>query len=401
MPPKVKSKKPAKARTPTLIDGLTKEEISKEQMQEHIVHLREELDREREERNYFQLERDTVHKFWKINERQLEVLTAEQNKLDKDIEDDEGRHQVEIKVYKQKMKHLLCEHQNTILELKADGLDTSRAMQIEQEKLERELHKEKYSIMLDKQELDIQVLVEQLKLKHDEEMTEARNAWEKQLTEIKGKYEEKLELLSQDLENMRRSEISERADHWNTHITALVDDHSKTIGEANANLHLIQEDVDVADSLKKQIKYMSVKQKEKETGLAAILQENKILAERVKNVKEENTGIEKKINRYTLKKDTSKNVDKKKLRTLESYYEALKMKFSKMQQERDELYKTFTQTIQSVQDKEDKKSVLLERKLKALTDMLEKTQLDPVLSASSMDPTAGSQVKFRKFCTPN
>lgn len=68
------------------------------QLEEHIIHLREELDREREERNYFQLERDKIHTFWQITERQLEEVKAELKNLNKDIEADEGRHQVEIKV---------------------------------------------------------------------------------------------------------------------------------------------------------------------------------------------------------------------------------------------------------------------------------------------------------------
>lgn len=68
------------------------------QLEEHIVRVREELDREREERNYFQLERDKIHSFWGITDRQLEEREAELKNLDKDLEDDERHHQVEIKV---------------------------------------------------------------------------------------------------------------------------------------------------------------------------------------------------------------------------------------------------------------------------------------------------------------
>ena len=35
------------------------------------------LDREREERNFFQLERDKIHTFWEITRRQLEERKAE------------------------------------------------------------------------------------------------------------------------------------------------------------------------------------------------------------------------------------------------------------------------------------------------------------------------------------
>lgn len=103
------------------MDGISTEEMSKEQLEEHIVRLREELDREREERNYFQLERDKVTTFWEITKRQLEEKKAELRNKDREMEEAEERHQVEIKVYKQKVKHLLYEHQNNIAELKAES----------------------------------------------------------------------------------------------------------------------------------------------------------------------------------------------------------------------------------------------------------------------------------------
>ncbi len=68
------------------------------QLEEHITRLREELDREREERNYFQLERDKVNTFWEITKRQLEEKKAELRNKDREMEDAEERHQMEIKV---------------------------------------------------------------------------------------------------------------------------------------------------------------------------------------------------------------------------------------------------------------------------------------------------------------
>lgn len=68
------------------------------QVEEHIRRIREELDREREERNYFQLERDKIHTFWEITRRQLEEKKAELRNKDREMEEAEERHQVEIKV---------------------------------------------------------------------------------------------------------------------------------------------------------------------------------------------------------------------------------------------------------------------------------------------------------------
>ena len=81
-------------------------------------------------------------------------------------------------------------------------------------------------------------------------------------------------------------------------------------------------------------------------------------------------------------------------------------RFVQIQAERDELYTKFTQAIQEVQQKSGFKNLLLERKLTALTDCLEKkeAQLNEVLSASNMDPmalgvvTRKLEVRLSVFC---
>lgn len=72
--------------------------MNKEELEEHLGRIREELDREREERNYFQLERDRISTFWEITKRQLEEKKAELRNKDRELEDAEEQHQAEIKV---------------------------------------------------------------------------------------------------------------------------------------------------------------------------------------------------------------------------------------------------------------------------------------------------------------
>jgi len=71
-------------------------------------------------------------------------------------------------------------------------------------------------------------------------------------------------------------------------------------------------------------------------------------------------------------------------------HEVLEQRFEKIQAERDELYQRFVKAIHEVQQKSNFKNLLLERKLGALADTLEKkeAQLNEVLSASNLDPTA-------------
>ncbi|KAJ4946925.1 hypothetical protein JOQ06_008968 [Pogonophryne albipinna] len=376
--------------TPTLIDGLSKDEMSKEQLEEHIVRLQEELDREREERNYFQLERDKIHSFWKITERQLEEVKAERKNFDKDIEEDEGRHQVEIKVYKQKMKHLLCEHQNTISELRADALVSTQEGQKEQGQLEAQLHKDMKAIMVDKQEHDNENLVKELDLTNAEEIAEIRDSLEKKLAGIQAKYEKKMDSLPLELYNMRNQETSQREALWNRHINTVIEDHNQSFKEDKALVDSMPQELDMNDTVKLLIQAMKCKQKQKIKDLTDLWDDNKRLTELLSNVKEKIVKKEKQIHNYTKKTDFYEKLKKNELDNLKRECETMEQKFSKLQQERDELYKTFTENVQKVQHKVNLKSSLLELKLEGLTESVEKTQaqLFSVISASNMDQTA-------------
>ena len=52
------------------------------------------LSREREERNYYQLERDRLSTFWEVSNKQLEECRAECRVKDRELEEAEERHQV-------------------------------------------------------------------------------------------------------------------------------------------------------------------------------------------------------------------------------------------------------------------------------------------------------------------
>ncbi|KAL1256487.1 hypothetical protein QQF64_012032, partial [Cirrhinus molitorella] len=183
MSPKRKSSNKPKGKTPTVVDGLSTDEMSKEQLEEHIVRLREELDREREERNYFQLERDKIHTFWEITKRQLEEKKCELRNRERELEEGEEHHQVEIKVYKQKVKHLLYEQQNMLSELKAESVVSTKLLQKEHADLENKLQKDMCCLKVDikEQELSSENVIKNLHLKHDEKITVLRNDFARQV----------------------------------------------------------------------------------------------------------------------------------------------------------------------------------------------------------------------------
>ena len=74
------------------------------------------------ERNYYQLERDRLSTFWDVAQKQLDETRAEARVKDRELEEIEERYQMEFKIYKQKVKHLLYEKENNSAGLKAENM---------------------------------------------------------------------------------------------------------------------------------------------------------------------------------------------------------------------------------------------------------------------------------------
>lgn len=64
----------------------------------HVIRVRQELDRERQERNSFQLECNRIQSYWEITRQELEEKKTELRNRDREMEEAEERHQLEIKV---------------------------------------------------------------------------------------------------------------------------------------------------------------------------------------------------------------------------------------------------------------------------------------------------------------
>ncbi|KAM5137803.1 dynein regulatory complex subunit 4 isoform 2-T2 [Mantella aurantiaca] len=373
--------------------------MSKDQLEEHIIRLREELDREREERNYFQLERDKIHTFWEITRRQLDEKKSELRNKDREMEEAEERHQVEIKVYKQKVKHLLYEHQNNISELKAEGSVAMKLAHQEHHTQEGLLRKDMRGLCVDikEQELANEMLLKNLKTKQDEEMTRLRSDFERQVKEIENKYEKKMRILRDELDLRRKTEIHEVEERKNGQINTLMKNHEKAFSDIkNYYNDITLNNLALINSLKEQMEDMRKKEERLEKEMADLQLQNRRLTEPLQKAREEVAELHRQLANYEKDKTALASTKsrlksaEKELNDLKWEHEVLEQRFQKVQVERDELYRKFTAAIQEVQQKSGFKNLLLERKLQALGDTLEKkeAQLNEVLAASNLDPTA-------------
>ncbi|XP_055992037.1 dynein regulatory complex subunit 4 isoform X2 [Sorex fumeus] len=373
--------------------------MSKEQVEEHVGRIREELDREREERNYFQLERDKIHTFWEITRRQLEEKKAELRNKDREMEEAEERHQVEIKVYKQKVKHLLYEHQNSLTEMKTEGTVVMKLAQKEHHTQEALLRKDMRTLKVElkEQELSNEVVVKNLRLKHTEEITKMRNDFERQVKEIEAKYDKKMKMLRDELDLRRKTEIHEVEERKNGQISVLMQRHEEAFTDIkNYYNDITLNNLALINSLKEQMEDMRKKEEHLEREMMEVSLQNKRLVEPLQRAREEMSEMQKRLATYQRDKQilfctkARLKVTEKDLKGLQWEHEVLEQRFIKVQQERDDLYRKFTAAILEVQQKVGFKNLVLERKLQALNATVEKkeVQFNEVLAASNMDPGA-------------
>ncbi|KFW84027.1 Growth arrest-specific protein 8, partial [Manacus vitellinus] len=401
-----KKKGSTKGKGPAVVDALDLEDMSKEQLLQHVQRLREELDRERQERNSFQLECNRIQSCWDITRRELEEKKAELRSRDQEMEEAEERHQVEIKVYKQKVKHLLHEQQETLTELKAEGILSLKRAQKDHWDQEQELWKEKRSlnIKLKEQELANEAAVTNLCLKHEEEMARLRSDFEAQAKEMDAKYNRKMQALREEMDLRRKTEIHELEERKNQQISELMGKHEGAFGDIkNYYNDITAKNMSLISLLKEQVEEMRKKEIVLEKEKTDVLLQNKELTEPLQQAQEQVAELQKKLARYDKDKEILMNskarlkVTQKELKDLQWEHEVLEQRFSKVQAERDELYQKFTKAINEVQQKTGFKNLLLERKLQGLLRLLEQkeVELGEVVAVSNLDPSALSLVSHK------
>ncbi|XP_023717427.1 dynein regulatory complex subunit 4 isoform X2 [Cryptotermes secundus] len=377
--------------------------MTREQLEVFAHRLREEMEREREERNFFQLERDKLRTFWEITRQQLEENRAELRNKDREIEEAEERHQVEIKVYKQKVKHLLYEHQNNLSELKAESMVSLKMAQDDYNEQEMELLKDKRKLKYQhkEQELAHEDEIRAICMKHSEELNKVRATFEVEAREIEAKYEKRLTTQRNELNLRHRMELTEIEERKNKQVAELIKNHENAFSEIkNYYNDITLNNLALISSLKEQMEDMKTREEHMEKQLRDVTTENHKLVEPLQRAQAEVTELSRQLRNYEKDKVSLANT-KSRLSICQKEYgelkwenEVLELRFEKLQQERDELHNRFVTAILELQQKAGLKNVLLEKKLAALNDLLEQkeAQINEVLAAAHLDPTAMTTV---------
>jgi hypothetical protein len=153
-----------------VIDGVDTASMTREQLESFTLKIRNELEREREERNFFQLERDKLRQFWEITRNKYEESQAIIRKKEREVEMAQEMADLDTKNVMQQMKHLQYENQTKIGELRAEMMTQLKLAQEDHALQEKELFQDKRELKKKLREKDeeMELEVQQLKMKHSQ-----------------------------------------------------------------------------------------------------------------------------------------------------------------------------------------------------------------------------------------
>ncbi|KAM9719016.1 dynein regulatory complex subunit 4-like isoform 2-T2 [Menidia menidia] len=403
MPPKGKGKKKENKKPDGVVDGLSTAEMSKDQLWEHFIHLREELDRVREEKGFFKLERDKLQASWEISKKGVEETEAKLRNKRQQREEAAERHRVEISLYKQKLKHVLSEQHGAVSERKLDGLASSWQVQNRNAQKELVLRQDVQGLQADRREKELhsESHVKELKLKQQVELKDLNNHYERQLRAVEVKYHHQAQAITQAAINKRVLVVEEVRKQKEELVASLMKDHDTELREA-------EEKIFSAENLKQgqlteltKLRELQCLEKQESWGrreLAAAKQENRRLTEELQQLQQQPKEPVGQQNRDAMARQRArlKQLDEE-LRDATVKHELLLQAVQQVRRECEELRRRQAASLLGVQQRSGLRRLQLEAQMAEGAERLERkeVQLDAALSVSSADAAARQHAAAR------
>lgn len=379
-------------------------ELSAPMLRDRIEAFHYRLNKAMKERNYMQLEKDMVNRFYEITKQEVKQIEAELLNMDRQMEMLERDHRVHIKVHEQKVQNLEYEHKNSKLQVTQEG-----EMGIQKE---RDIHTDNV-VRMNREKSDIKRSLREFVLTNEEDVKmlrsnfeknhrKTRDVFEQNHRQLEAQYEEQVEQLKIDLELKAKVEVHEIEERKNQHINELLFNHQEAFDEIKTYYNDITHDnLQLIRELKDEITGMREREKTNQKRMALLTVENKELSEPLLKKQEEQRELEEKLKSYTKDKMALKNLkahDKQleeRISEAKSEYRGTEEKFRKIEKERDDLYRRFQKAVREIQRRAELgKNAVLEKKLEALQSQFDErqAQLTQVLAAAKLDPSVVASV---------
>jgi growth arrest-specific protein 8 len=351
--------------------------------------------------NEFQQQREKLNYFWIVEKKKLEDKRAELRNKERELQDLEEKHQVEIKIYKQRLKHLLQEHQNEITHKKTESEIALKISQDDDREIESEMKEDKRNLNIELKEIELshEEFIRGLKREQDQKITILRHEFERKANETQKMYESHMKKTRETLDRVRKEEIKSIEEAKHLMIDNLMNEHQRAFADIkNYYNDITHNNLDLIKSLKEEVKELELDERKDELRLHEKMTENKKLSLPLKKMQDDVIRLRSELTNYLSEKNEMKivksqlEVVEEESRNIHWEYEVLLQRNNELIIERDELKSYFMSSIYSVKQKCGLKSLLFEKKLLAMQRIQEEKEghLNEVMARANIQTTSPS-----------
>lgn len=373
--------------------------MTEEELQDFALKLEEEIEKIREERNFFQVERDKIVQFWEITKQELEAKSAELQVKDKEIEDMKLSVAVQLQENMKKMKQLEYEYNKSLREHEvqkaADVRDMDEQHQTEQNLLMEKIKDHEFTIS--QMKLHYEDLIRQMKVAQDEELHNNKLMQERKLVDTIVKYENMMLDLQDSMDLQKRVETHEIEDSKNNDIRSFTDTHGQDFERMQGYFKDITlKNLSLISDLKNEIEAVKRNEEEMKNRLNKILKENNSLH----HAKLEVNQLKHYLSNYERNK-ISLSLARKRLtecseraKALEYENEVLSQTLDSTKKQKEALRNQFVILLRSLQERIGLRNVFLERVIKSFKE-------DSGAGPSSSEDSSQQATSFSSYLIPD
>ena len=363
-----------------------------------------EITKEEDQAGQYQDERQRVNYFWIVAKKDLEDKQAELRNKEREMQDLDEKHQIEIKVYKQRVKHLLFQNLDQLTELKKEAEITLKNAEDEHRIDSRELKSDirALKVAMKEQEIRQQEYLRALKKTNNKKATAIRQEHERISNEIKMKYTHKMLLLRKEMEDKRKALILQIELKKNKAIKDLIEKHDQNYAKiksyyqeiTNTNLDIIKQLKEELDDVRKddQEKLKDfIEQKRNNTKMQQPLNETMAAVKMLIEKKKKFNKMKEELYGY---KDQILALDKQ-YREIEWQYEVKLQQYHYNLKEKEDLFSQFHRQIYELHQKTGLKNLILSRQIETIQESIDikEAQLNELLNASKIDQNQLKDIK--------
>lgn len=354
--------------------------------------------------NEFQQQREKLNYFWIVEKKRLEDMRARLRNKERELQDLEEKHQVEIKLYKQRLKHLLHEHQHDLGSKRVEAEVALKMAQDDDRESESDVKDDRRVLTLALRELEMshEEYIRGLKREQDQRVTTLRHEFERKANDIQKAFDARIKKTREELDKRRKEEIKSIEERKLAMVDHLISEHAKAFTDIkNYYNDITHNNLDLIKSQKDEVKELEAEERADLVRLHEKQAENRKLAAPLKRMQEDVVRLRSELEEYRKEKAEMRRVKaalvvvEGSMSTLKWENETMMQRFAELKKERDELRNNLRASIFEVKQKSVFRNLLLEKKLAAMHHIQEEreAQLNEVLARANLEPSILGQVR--------